>query len=85
MAQVEQALERVVDPCSIATGAPVPLRAMGLVKDVRLERQSHVVVELRLTSPFCFQVGLILERIDDVTAGLHGVSSVRVEVDHGDE
>jgi len=85
VARVREALERIVDPCSIATGAPVSLREMGLIKDLRLERQGGVVVELRLTSPFCFQVGLILQRIDEVTAGLKGVTSVRVEVDHGVE
>jgi metal-sulfur cluster biosynthetic enzyme len=79
--RVRAALDRVVDPCSIATGVPISLPDMGLVKDVRAEGD-EVVVQLRLTSPFCFQIGLILERIEELTCG---VGTVRVEVDHGDE
>jgi metal-sulfur cluster biosynthetic enzyme len=85
VANVTAALGRVVDPCSIATGVPVTLPDMGLVKDVRLDQQGTVVVELRLTSPFCFQIGLMLQRIQEVTSGLQGVATVHVEVDHGDE
>jgi metal-sulfur cluster biosynthetic enzyme len=81
---VRAALERVVDPCSIATGVPISLPDMGLIKDIRLDGD-HVVVAMRLTSPFCFQIGLMLERIDEVTAGVAGIAGVRVEVDHGDD
>jgi metal-sulfur cluster biosynthetic enzyme len=85
VSRVREALERVVDPCSIATGAAISLPEMGLIKDVRDLGDGRIVVELRLTSPFCFQIGLILERIEKVTSDLEGVAEVTVEVDHGDE
>ncbi len=74
------ALRRVVDPCSIATGVPIDLLDMGLVKDLRLEGGT-ARVELMVTSPLCTQIGLITGQIKDVLAGLDGVDAVEVTVD----
>ena len=71
----------VVDPCAIATGVPVDWSRMGLVQDIDLAGDS-VVVQLRLTSPFCMQVGLLSEQAERAVGRLPGVSQVRVEVDH---
>ena len=77
---LRDALQRVVDPCSIATGVPVDLIDMGLVKDLRLDGgTAHV--ELIVTSPLCTQVGLIIERVQEVLKGVDGVGSVEVTVD----
>lgn len=81
VAAVREALARVVDPCSIATGVPITVEEMGLLERVTADADGAVLVELRLTSPFCFQAVNIVERIDEVTADLEGVSSVRVEID----
>jgi metal-sulfur cluster biosynthetic enzyme len=80
---VNDVLSRVVDPCSIATGAPVNLIEMGLVKSVR-DEDGGIVVELRLTSPFCFQVGNIVDRIVEL-ANREGVPRIRVDIDLRDE
>ncbi len=74
------ALRRVVDPCSIATGVPIDLLDMGLVKDLRLEA-GIARVELMVTSPLCTQIGLITGQIKDVLAGVDGVDAVEVTVD----
>ena len=74
------ALRRVVDPCSIATGVPIDLIDMGLVKDLRLEA-GIARVELMVTSPLCTQIGLIIERVQDVLKDVDGVGSVEVSVD----
>jgi metal-sulfur cluster biosynthetic enzyme len=77
---LRDALRRVVDPCSIATGVPVDLLDMGLVKDLRLDGgTAHV--ELIVTSPLCTQIGLIAERVREVLAEVDGVGSVEVTVD----
>ncbi len=53
---------------------------MGLVKDLRLDGgTAHV--ELIVTSPLCTQVGLIIERVQEVLKGVDGVGSVEVTVD----
>src|SRR5260370_178316 len=65
---LRDALRRIVDPCSIATGVPVDLLDMGLVKDLRLDGgTAHV--ELIVTSPLCTQIGLIVERVREVLKG----------------
>lgn len=74
------ALRRVVDPCSIATGVPVDLLDMGLVKDLRLD-DGAAHVELIVTSPLCTQIGLIADRVREVLAEVDGVGSVEVTVD----
>lgn len=84
VAAVRDALRRVVDPCSIATGVPIAIEDMGLVKGIRVSG-ADVVVELRVTSPFCMQIGNLRSRIDEVTRGLHGVACVSVEVDDGND
>src|SRR5260370_32903840 len=77
---VRDALRRIVDPCSIATGVPVDLLDMGLVKDLRLDGgTAHV--ELIVTSPLCTQIGLIVDRVREVLAEMDGVGSVEVTVD----
>jgi metal-sulfur cluster biosynthetic enzyme len=77
---LRDALRRVVDPCSIATGVPVDLLDMGLVSDLRLDGGT-AYVELIVTSPLCTQIGLIAERIREVLAEVDGVSAVEVTVD----
>lgn len=84
LAAVYDALERVVDPCSIATGVPLSLREMGMIKDVEIE-DGAVHVLLRLTSPICWQAGLILERVREVVDVLPGVRSVTCTMDAGTE
>lgn len=94
--EVRNALRAVADPCAIATGVPVDVVAMGLVQDVRIEFGSEpgsepgaescdVTVELRLTSPFCMQIGLISEQARTAVGRLPGVRGVRIEVDHAAE
>ncbi len=77
---LRDALRRVVDPCSIATGVPVDLLDMGLVKDLRFDG-STARVELIVTSPLCMQIGLIVDRVREVLAEVDGVGSVEVTVD----
>jgi metal-sulfur cluster biosynthetic enzyme len=77
---LREALRRVVDPCSIATGVPVDVLDMGLVSDLRLEGGT-AYVELIVTSPLCTQIGLIIERVQDVLKDVDGVGSVEVSVD----
>jgi metal-sulfur cluster biosynthetic enzyme len=81
VAQVREALRRVADPCAIATGVPVDIVDMGLVQGIDV-RGHTVTVTLRLTSPFCMQIGLISEQIQKVVRRLDGVADVCVDVDH---
>lgn len=77
---VDAALRTIVDPCSIATGAPVDLVDMGLVQSIEIEHGT-VLITLRLTSPTCWQVGNIITSIREKLAILAGVREVRCRVD----
>lgn len=82
--EVLAALRTVADPCAIATGVPVDVVAMGLVQDMHIE-SGNVSLELRLTSPFCMQIGLIRDQARAAIGRLHGVKDVDIEVDHSAE
>lgn len=83
--RVREALQQVVDPCSVGRGVPAGLSDMGMVKGVRLDTtstgRSTVTVELRITSPACtFQPYFereVHERLDTIEA----VDEVQIEWD----
>jgi metal-sulfur cluster biosynthetic enzyme len=81
---VIEALRAVADPCSIAAGVPIDLIDMGLVSEMVID-DGHVMVTLRLTSPFCMQIGLITDRICTVVGSLDGVTDVDVDIDFTSE
>lgn len=79
-AAIRQALDDIVDPCSIATGAPIGLVAMGLVSDIRLGAAGCTVV-LRVTSPLCMQMPMIMDAVDRRLRTLDNIGAVECIVD----
>ena len=79
-AMIRAALERVVDPCSIATGVPINLVDMGMVRTITHD-DGEVRVALRLTSPICWQAANIVARVEEVLAPLAGVDTVVCTLD----
>jgi metal-sulfur cluster biosynthetic enzyme len=77
---VGNALGRVVDPCSIATGVPISLPDMGLVEKVEIEG-GDVLVTLRLTSPVCLQSMNIVDAVEARVGEVEGVEKVECRVD----
>jgi metal-sulfur cluster biosynthetic enzyme len=77
---VRAALELIVDPCSIATGVPISLVEMGMVKEITAT-QGDVTIVLRLTSPICWQGANILESVEKAAAMVPGVRSVKCVLD----
>jgi metal-sulfur cluster biosynthetic enzyme len=80
--QIRAALGRVVDPCSIATGAPINLVEMGLVKDVAVD-DGTVRIVLRVTSPICWQAANIIATVEEGVGAVPGVRSVTCTIDAG--
>ncbi len=74
------ALRRVADPCSIATGVPVNLVDMGLVKEV-VVKDGIARIVLRLTSPICWQVANIIAAIEEGVGAIPGIRSVTCSID----
>jgi metal-sulfur cluster biosynthetic enzyme len=77
---VRQALESVVDPCSIATGVPISLAEMGLIKELRW-LDGEVKLVLQLTSPICWQAANILSAVERAVMSVPGVRSVHCTLD----
>jgi metal-sulfur cluster biosynthetic enzyme len=81
---VRNALELIVDPCSIATGVPISLVEMGLVKEIT-SADGDVTIVLRLTSPICWQGANILSGVEKAVGTLPGVRSVKCILDPAGE
>lgn len=79
--EVREALRGVADPCAIATGVPVDVVDMGLVQHIDVTDDA-VTVTLRLTTPFCMQIGLLSEQIETVLRRDPRIRDVQVVVDH---
>ena len=80
--EVVASLREIVDPCSAATGVPLSIVDMGLVRQVEIDGD-EVRVELRLTSPLCHQVPYYLMEIERLVGALDGVRSVTCDYDLG--
>jgi metal-sulfur cluster biosynthetic enzyme len=74
------ALARVVDPCSIATGVPIGLPEMGMVKTIDITRDD-VTVTLRLTSPTCWQAANMIAKVEEILGAIAGGRQVRCALD----
>jgi metal-sulfur cluster biosynthetic enzyme len=80
--QVTEALKNVVDPCSIATGVPINLVDMGIVRGISIDK-AHVEVQLRFTSPVCLQAMNITSAIEDAVMAIDGVEQVTCDTRSG--
>lgn len=83
-AKVEAALDRVADPCSIGTGAPLGLAEMGLVQDLVVNRDV-VSVTLRVTAPTCWQAINIVQAVERIVGQVDGVRQVECVVNFASE
>jgi metal-sulfur cluster biosynthetic enzyme len=82
-ADISAALATVIDPCSAATGAPLSLLDMGLIRRAERVGVGVVKVELRLTSPICWNAAPMMQAIEDALLQLSDVDEVRTTADHG--
>jgi metal-sulfur cluster biosynthetic enzyme len=85
--RIRSCLHRIKDPCSVATGHPLHLEEMGLVKSIEVDSEDgHVLVDLRLTSPSCVMVGYFVTEIQKlVREAIPDIADVEVRFDQGFE
>lgn len=81
--QIHRVLDRIQDPCSVATSVPMGLVEMGLVKSVEVTEAGEVTVQLRLTSPFCEMLPFMKAEAIRGIGALEGVAAVTVHHDAG--
>jgi len=82
-AQVLEALEQVVDPCSITAGAPISVVDMGMINDVAVDAQGGVDISMRATSAMCTMIAGIMAGVETQVGRVEGVSEVRVKLTSG--
>lgn len=80
---IRETLDEIKDPCSLATGQPLGLSEMGLVKDVAISAAGDVTIALRLTSPFCHMIGFFKIEVVRLVSAIPGVHSVSMTADNG--
>jgi metal-sulfur cluster biosynthetic enzyme len=83
---VRRQLNLIIDPCSVAAGAPVGIVEFGLVPRVRLTEAANgrwrVGVTIRLTEPGCVMAGPFGMRAQEVLSALGWVDAIDVHVDN---
>jgi metal-sulfur cluster biosynthetic enzyme len=78
---VRAALNSVVDPCSVAAGAPAGLDDMGLVRAIDVDGRS-VDVTIGVTEPTCLMGAIFLRDAEAAIREQCDVDVVRVRLDH---
>lgn len=81
--EVQEALSRVYDPCSLSTGAPLSLLDMGLVTECAIDAERNVTVTVCVTSASCMMAPVFMKAATDSLLEAHGVNSATVTMDHG--
>lgn len=76
-------LDEIKDPCSVATGTPLGLVEMGLIKQLDISAEGAVDIHLRLTAPFCHMIAFFKKETAERIGALDGVCSVELKPDNG--
>jgi metal-sulfur cluster biosynthetic enzyme len=82
---VMECLERIVDPCSVASGVPAGLVSMGLVGPVDIEEGSNgskVKVTLYITEPGCLMGSIFELTARRALNELPGIAEAEVTMDY---
>jgi metal-sulfur cluster biosynthetic enzyme len=78
--EVRDLLNTIVDPCSVAAGAPAGLGDMGLIRAVEVDDRT-VSVRIGLTEPGCMMGASFVVRARELLAAQPGVEAVTVELE----
>lgn len=75
------ALERIYDPCSVATRSPLNIVDMGLVREVEVDGEHNVRVSICPTSPSCMLMASITEGAEKELQTIEGAARIEVKID----
>ena len=76
-------LDQIKDPCSVASGSPLGLVEMGLIKQLEISETGEVHIQLCLTAPFCHMIAFFKKESSVRIGRLQGVTSVSLAPDNG--
>ncbi|WP_143696131.1 iron-sulfur cluster assembly protein [Williamsia sp. 1138] len=81
--RVNQALQKVLDPCSVGRGVPAGLVDMGMVTGVELttmpDGRAQAVIGLRITSPACTFQPYFEDQVRQSLAAIAELDKVRIQ------
>lgn len=75
------ALERIYDPCSLATRSPLNIVDMGLVREVEVDEERNIRVGICPTSPSCMLMASIVEAAEKELRSIEAAAEVVVAID----
>jgi metal-sulfur cluster biosynthetic enzyme len=81
--RIKRILNTIGDPCSVASGTPMGIEEMGLIKELHLDSNGHLRIAMRLTAPLCHNVGYFNVEIKNRLLALDEVQSLDITMDHG--
>jgi metal-sulfur cluster biosynthetic enzyme len=81
--QILAALDEIKDPCSVASGTPLGLVEMGLIKQLDISSEGAVEIQLCLTAPFCHMIAFFKAETTARVGAIPGVSAVLLATDNG--
>ena len=87
-AEIRAALDGVLDPCSVAAGAPAGLAEMGLIRALELsdgEDGASIRVRIGVTEPGCLMGASFAAQARARLELLDGVAHVEIELDHAND
>lgn len=79
-AAIRQALDTILDPCSVRMGKPRGLVGMGLVESIEVDEDA-IRIRLVLTGPGCFFYFQFADAITAALAPIAGGRQVDVAID----
>jgi metal-sulfur cluster biosynthetic enzyme len=81
--KLDAKLDDVMDPCSLSAGAPLSIKAMGLIREINVGDDGGVSVLIRLTTPGCvIGVTQFTREIREIVGPMGEVTSIDVKFEH---
>lgn len=74
------ALERIYDPCSLATRNPLNIVDMGLVRTVEVDDEHNIRVGISPTAPSCMLIASITAGAERELRMIEGAARIEVKV-----
>ena len=81
--RVTNALEEVIDPCSVTAGAPLSVVDMGLIDALSVGADGVVRLAMRATSAMCTMIAGMMKVAEERLALVEGVTRVDVKLCSG--
>ena len=79
-ARVGEALDTVLDPCSVFNGTRLSIVELGMVDEFRVDKGGEVFVRLFLDDPTCIFFFEISRMLREAVGALDGVSEIEIEI-----